>query len=370
MISRVAECCFWLLRYVERAESTARLLDVNHDVALDASVRDSQRWKPIVIVMGEQESFEEQLGEDAYDNDDLCVEYLTWNEKNPASIYSCLHWARENARTTREVISREMWEVLNTGWQWLNQTGRQAYRADRPAFYERVRSFCGEFHGTLHNTLSHGQAFDFMRAGTLLERINQTARVMDVKYHWIEQSPAPGSKESPMEAAQWVALLRLCCAMEPFFKQQRALATGPAVVDFLLKDTLFPRSVLHCYIHLERYLARIDGSTLRTQPSTARLLAASMVERLSQCDVRDVLRHSLHDEVTHIITNTAELSACLQSEFFDPPVPRRTRLEAARPAAAQSPAQSQTQTQSAASDTTSQSQSQGLTPTEGRAQTQ
>lgn len=344
MISRVAECCFWLLRYVERAESAARLLDVNHDVALDASVRDSQRWKPVVIVMGEQEGFEKQLGEDAYDNDDLCVEYLTWNEKNPASIYSCLHWARENARTTREVISREMWEVLNTGWQWLNQSGRQAYRSDRSAFYERVRSLCGEFHGLTHNTLSHGEAFDFMRTGTMLERINQTARVMDVKYHWIERSPTPG-RESPMEAAQWVALLRLCCAMEPFFKQQRALATGTGVVEFLLKDALFPRSVLHCYTHLETSLGRIDALTRRTTPSKARVLANSMVEKLSNADVNGILRQSLHDEITSIIDNTAELNSALQREFFDPPM---------RSAAIMSQSQS--------TSTMSQSQSMGSAP--------
>ncbi len=319
MISRVAECCFWLLRYVERAECTARLLDVNHDVALDASVRDSQRWKPVVIVMGEQESFEKQLGENAYDNDDLCVEYLTWNDKNPASIYSCLYWARENARTTREVISREMWEVLNTGWQWLNQSGRQAYRSDRSAFYEKVRSLCNEFYGLTFNTLSHGQAFEFMLAGTMLERINQTARVMDVKYHWISRSPIPG-RESPMEAAQWVALLRLCCAMEPFFKQESALATGPGVVEFLLKDSLFPRSVLHCYLALENYLGRIDKHTRRTTPNKGLVLVKSMVEKLSKSDVNDILRSSLHDELTKVIENTAELNACLQREFFDPPM--------------------------------------------------
>jgi uncharacterized alpha-E superfamily protein len=344
VISRVAECCFWLLRYVERAECGARLLDVNNDVALDASVRDSQRWKPVVIVMGEQESFEKKLGENAYDNNDLCVEYLTWNDKNPASIYSCLYWARENARTTREVISREMWEVLNTGWQWLNQSGRQAYRSDRSAFYEKVRSLCGEFYGLTYNTLSHGEAFDFMRAGMMLERINQTARVMDVKYHWISRSPTPG-RESPMEAAQWVALLRLCCAMEPFFKQQRALATGPTVVEFLLKDTLFPRSVLHCYTALENYLARIDKHTRRTTPSKGHILVKKMVEQLSKSDVNDILQTSLHDQLTSMIDGTAELNACLQREFFDPPM--RAALQN-QTSAAQSQSQTQSQTQSTA----------------------
>src|SRR5690606_5896624 len=151
-------------------------------------------------------------------------------------------------------------------------------------------------------------------------------------YHWISRSPVPG-RESPMEAAQWVALLRLCCAMEPFFKQQRALATGPAVVDFLLKDTLFPRSVLHCYIALENYLTRIDKHTRRTTPNTAHALVTSMIEKLSSADVDDILRTSLHHELTNVINGTAEINACLQREFFDPPMRAQSQ-------------QSQTQSQS------------------------
>jgi uncharacterized alpha-E superfamily protein len=338
VISRVAECCFWLSRYVERAESTARLLDVNHDVTLDASVRESQRWKPVVIVMGEQEGFEEHLGTGAYDDDEVCVDYLTWYDKNPASIYSCMLWARENARTTREVISREMWELLNTGWQWLNTGGKQEYRTDRPSFYQRVRSLCHEFLGLTYSTLSHGEAFDFMRMGTVLERINQTARVMDVKYHWIVRKPSAtngrGSKESPQEAAQWVALLRLCCAMEAFFKQQRALATGPAVADFLLLDPLFPRSVLHCYMDLEKYLTRLDTLTGRPSASRSRHLAHTMLERLKAMDLATALQRSLHDELTEVIENTAEIGSSLQREFFDPPMRAKTNV-----------GQSQTQTQ-------------------------
>lgn len=340
MISRVAECCFWLLRYVERAENSARLLDVNHDVTLDASVRESQRWKAVVIVMGEQEGFEEHLGTGAYDEDEVCIDYLTWYDKNPASIYSCMYWARENARTTREVISREMWELLNTGWQWLNSSGKHEYRTDRASFYQRVRSLCHEFHGLTYSTLSHGEAFDFMRMGTILERINQTARVMDVKYHWIVRKPAAtngrGSKESPQEAAQWVVLLRLCCAMEAFFKQQRAIATGPAVADFLLLDPLFPRSLLHCYQDLEKLLQRLDTGTGRSAPSQSRVLAHTMLERLKAMDLTTALKHSLHDELTEVIDNTAEIGSCLQREFFDPPM---------RPKAPSSPAQSQSQSQ-------------------------
>ncbi len=335
MISRVAECCFWLLRYIERLESTARLLEVNRDVVLDTSVFDAERWKPVVVVIGEQQRFEDLLGTNAYSNDDTCEHYLTWDERNPVSIRSSLHWARENARMTREVISREMWELLNRAWQWLAGAGKRQYRTDRASFYQYLRSICQEFQGLSYNTLSHGEAFDFMRLGNLLERINQTARVMDVKYHWF--SPRDSDQpETPLEAAQWVALLRLCSAMEPFFKQHRVTPNGARVASFLLQDELFPRAVLHCYVRVNEYLARIESFTQsdllarRDAPSEARQLVATMTKHLRTTGVEAILERGLHEELTDVIQNTVDIGNCLQREFFDPPVVARSARAAAQ----------------------------------------
>lgn len=320
MISRVAECCFWLQRYIERLESTARLLEVNRHIALDTSVLDAERWKPVVTVMGEQTRFEELVGVAAYNDDDCCEQYLTWDDRNPVSIRSSLYWARENARTTREVISREMWELLNTSWQWLSGAGKRHYRSDRASFYQHLRSMCQEFQGLSYNTLSHGEAFDFMRLGNLLERINQTARVMDVKYHWFAPQTPSKQAETPLEAAQWVALLRLCSAMEPFFKQHRTTPSGPGVASFLLQDELFPRSVLHCYLRLDNFLERIERLTQRQELSHSRQLVQVMVSHLRTAPVGSILERGLHEELTDVIQNTMDIGQRLQQEFFDPPV--------------------------------------------------
>ncbi len=316
MISRVAECCFWLTRYMERADSTARLLGVNHDIILDAAIGTTDRWKPLVIVLGEQQGFEKRVGVKGYKSDALCEKYLTWDEKNPASIRSALYWARENARTTREVISREMWELLNSSWQWLNTQGKRAYRADRAQFYQHIRSLCQEFQGLSFNTLSHDEAFDFMCIGSQLERINQTARVMDVKYHWVSEA-GTSAAESPQEAALWVALLRLCMGMESFFKQQRAVVTGPLVAGFLLQDHLFPRSVLHCYEQLDPLLERVEGLTHRKTQTKSRKLVRQMIQTLNGRSISAILADSLHDQLTAVINNTGHIGTCLHSEFFD-----------------------------------------------------
>lgn len=320
MISRVAENCFWLNRYIERAESTARVASVNRFMVLDADIHDAERWKPVLAAVGEQDRFERLFGADAYDSDKTCEAYLTWSEDNPVSIKSSLYYARENARMTREVISREMWETVNTWWQWLNsRAARNEYVKDRIQFYQRVQSMAAEFQGVCHNTMLHEEPFDFMRLGMLLERVNQTARLMDVKHHWLTAGDAGG----PREAAQWVAILRMCSAAEPFFKRHRAAPTATHVAEFLLKDTTFPRAVLHCGDRAVNFLKRIDKNARRSSSSTSTQLARGLATRLRKARFHDVLAKGLHEELTHVIVTAAAIGGQLRTDFFDPPRPGR-----------------------------------------------
>lgn len=316
MISRVAENCFWLSRYIERADSTARVVSVNRFTVLDADLHDAERWKPVVIVVGEQERFESLFGAKAYDSDVASEQYLTWSEQNPVSIKASLHWARENARMTREVISREMWETVNTSWQWLNSPSAQReYKKDRIQFYQRIRSMCAEFQGVCHNTMLHEEPFDFMQLGTMLERASQTARLMDVKHHWLT-SDAKAGVESPRESAQWVAVLRLCAAVEPFFKRNRLAPTGPLVAEFLLRDRTFPRAVLHCLERALIFLRRIEETANRKAALSVGLLR-EQVQRLEAADFQQGLAQGLHRELTHVIATGAELDSQLAIDFFD-----------------------------------------------------
>lgn len=320
MISRVAESCFWLHRHVERAESVARLLAVNHFTVLDAGIHDAERWRPVVVVVGEKERFLEIFGPEGFNDDEQAEQYLTWDDRNPISIKASVFWARENARTIREVISREMWENINACWQWLNRDdARRTYRDNRGEFFQRVRSMAAEFQGVCHSTLLHEEPFDFMRLGMLMERANQTARVMDVKTHWLTSVPAAPGIENPQEAAQWAALLRLCAAHEPFLKRFRTAPTGPHVAEFLLKDMSFPRSVLHCFDRARNFLSRIHRSLEgRENPPQAMPLLLRMITRLKQQDVSNVAATDLHAELTHIIDTAAEVCTLIHADFFDP----------------------------------------------------
>jgi uncharacterized alpha-E superfamily protein len=348
VISRVAESCFWLFRYIERAESCARLVSVNRLLMLDAGLGDVERWKAVIVVLGEQERYEKLIGADKYHDDDTAEEYLTWSDQNPVSIRSNLAWARENARMTREVISREMWETLNTWWQWFNSgAAKREYRKDRSQFYQRIRCMCAEFQGISDNTMLHEEPFDFMRLGMALERANQTARLMDVSHYRIavndrvlpseklpysDVSPASdkGAIETPWQSAHWVGQLKLCAADEPFFKRNRAAPTGKAVAAFLLHDPTFPRSVLHCFQRGAELLSSIEGAAQRKTASPSLERVRDMVSRLRSSDIGTVIKSGLHEELTRVVNTAAAVCNQLHDDFFDPTTEPAPELAPAR----------------------------------------
>jgi uncharacterized alpha-E superfamily protein len=346
VISRVAESCFWLLRYIERAESSARLVSVNRLIVLDADVAAVERWRPVIVVVGERERFEELFGTDQYHDDEATEEYLTWSEKNPVSIRNNLYWARENARMIREVISREMWETLNTWWQWFNgRAAQREYRKDRTQFYQRIRSMCAEFQGVSHDTMLHEEPWDFMRLGMALERANQTARLMDVTHHRVAANDKQ-TLETPWQSAQWVSQLRLCAADEPFFKRNRSAPTGSAVVAFLLQDPTFPRSVRHCFERAEESLGNIEVAAERRGPTPSLVAVRSIVDRLRSQNIAHVIQTGLHAELTHVVDTTASVGEQLHQDFFDPSTEFDVEVASRAPAAKSTGSQSQTQSQS------------------------
>lgn len=338
MISRVAESCFWLHRYMERAESTARLLAVNRFTVLDAAIQGAERWRPVIVVVGEEERFLDLAGANQFDDDDLAERYLTWGEENPISIQATIYWARENARTIREVISPEMWETLNTFFQWVNgPSGEREFVEDRANFYQKVRDMTAQFQGTCHSTMLHEEPFDFMNLGMMLERVSQTARVMDVMHHWLSAAPTLPNVVTALESAQWAALLRFCSATEPFFKRASGAPTGPAVAEFLLKDEAFPRSTLHCLDRARYFLERIQRRIQRPRPPAAYDLILPLSESLRERSMEQIFSEGLHLELTRIIDTIAQACELISSEYFHPGPSKAPATEAPVPRASLTP---------------------------------
>ncbi len=319
MISRVAESCFWLARYLERAETMARLISVHSAFVLDVDLPSTERWMPLVIVAGEEERFRALYDEAATSDGELVQRYLTWEQNSPVSILTSLASARENARTIRETISLEMWETINDLWLWLNgPAARALYARERHSFYHRIRNSCWLFYGAVANTMLHEKAYYFMRLGTLLERPGQTARILDVHHHSFGRTQP--EFESAAEVAQWAALLRSCSGIEPFLKRGAGEISGQAVAGFLLLDRAFPRSV---YFNLERATRVLD--TLR--PPHARSIGeraaaglAEIVAELEHMRIDTVMERGVHEVLTWVVDSTARVCATVAEEFFHPPL--------------------------------------------------
>jgi uncharacterized alpha-E superfamily protein len=317
MIARVAESCFWLNRYAERVETLARMLDVNAAFQLDVDLPDAQRWRPLVVVIGQERQFTELTPRAQMDDGEVVQQYLTWNEDNPSSILSSLRGARENARTIREVVSLEMWETLNELWVWMREpAARRLYDVDRHEFYTHLRDQCLLFHGTAEATMLHEHPFEFMRLGTALERAQQTARVLDVKYH--SMGPAE-DVESAAEAANWLATLRFCSGVEPFFKREANVVSGHAIAAFLLLERAFPRSVLHNLEHAQHLLDLVRGGWPGAPGGRTHDRLEGVLERVREIDVDALMSvQGLHEEMTWIVDETARVCSTLTQDMFDP----------------------------------------------------
>jgi uncharacterized alpha-E superfamily protein len=310
MISRVAEHCFWFARYLERAENTARILEVNRTLLLDFHVPHERQWMPIVIISGIPDFPEEKA------TSEYVQEHLTWEEENPFSVVSSLAWARENARIIREVISAEMWERMNYYHLWMRSADtREMYESDRSEFYAQIRRINQLLHGISDATMAHGEAWEFFRLGKHLERACQTARILDVKYHIL--LPTVDEIGSPVDHAHWMAILMSCSGYEPFHKKVRlsTLDPGASVAEFLIFDDQFPRSVHHCLTACQTSVEAIGRPTgISLTPADQQL--SNLLNWLDSRTIRDVILEGLHESLTHVVDHIHNIGTAIHETYF------------------------------------------------------
>jgi len=278
MISRVADHCFWFGRYLERAESTARVLQVTAALAIDSDLTPQQCWLPVVTIAGERDRFEAECGEDALGDGEAVQEYLAFG-KAPVSLAQSIASARENARSIRETISLEVFESINELHLWLQSPRARAdYEEHRYGFYRHVRRETQLGLGLLRGTMLHDAPLDFIWLGVMLERTGQTARILDVHHHAFSTAASGAAETHPVvEVSLWLSLLRACYGFESFMKSHRGPVTGQAVSSFLIWEARFPRSVRHCLKRARERLAKIH-------PENGRLPALRAQERLRALD--------------------------------------------------------------------------------------
>jgi len=274
MLSRVANTLYWMVRYVERADNLARLIDVNQQLLLDSERLDSERlrafWQPIVQSTGDEETFNSIYDEAGSAE---VIRFLTDDPRNPNSITSCIALARENARTVRDQLSDELWEELNSLYLFTrsSEAGR-LIATDPTRYYGRIRQAAVSFLGSAASTTPRDEQWDFMELGRHLERADKTTRFLDVASYLPD-----GASAAQSAALHWSAILRSCGALGAFRAFERAI-TARGVVDFLVFSKIFPRSVRFCIERADVCLHRISGTPRGTfsneaERETGRLLA-------------------------------------------------------------------------------------------------
>src|SRR5688572_29108524 len=203
LLSRVADAVYWMARYIERAENVARFIGVNLHLQLDLPLEPAYQWQPLIDASGDAEPFLRQHDVASEEN---VIPFLAFDAANPNSIFSCLRSARENARSIRETISREMWEQVNSMYLQFQFQRSAPQHESMPEVLRGIRLACHMFQGITDSTMSHNEAWHFLRLGRMMERADKTSRILDVKYFIL--LPSTTGAGTPYDDLHWSAVLK------------------------------------------------------------------------------------------------------------------------------------------------------------------
>ena len=309
MLSRTADHLFWMSRYTERAENLARLLDVTWQMSfLPQSIEAvNQNWNAVLVLNSLEEVFSKKYGNQV--TGDNVLRFMISDTDNPGSIHSCLRSAKENAHAVRGTVTTEMWETLNATWLELRpQTFEQISAGGVSDFFEWVKMRSSLSRGVTVGTLLQDEAFNFIRLGTLLERADNTARILDVKYHVLR----PQDDEEATDFYQWGAVLRSVSAFEVYRKAYRDVITPARVAELLILRDNMPRSLLFCMNGVIKNLKLIANSHSDETIRRAGMLHA----QLRYGRVEDILAQGLHEYLTDFMDRIYDLGNGISSDFL------------------------------------------------------
>jgi len=313
MLSRVANSIYWMNRYIERVENYARFVGVNFNLALDLPPDVDEQWEPLLIATADHYLFykyyEKPTKEDV-------IHFLTFDKRNPNSIISCLYEARENARTIRETISKEMWESISTFYLSIKSTNPDHFRNmdHMQSYFTDIRKSCQLFHGVVDSSITRNEAWHFGRLGRHIERADKCSRFLDVKYFTLLQDS--GTSGSTLDLMLWTAVLKSVSAYNMYRQTHRAL-TPMNIVAFLILDKLFPRSIAYCVRQAELSLYAIAGSIPeRGHTNPAERVLSKIRTELEFTDVEDVFKMGLHEYLDKFQTKNNEVDNAIFDMYF------------------------------------------------------
>ncbi|KQV82495.1 hypothetical protein ASD15_10790 [Massilia sp. Root351] len=307
MLSRTADHLFWMARYTERAENTARMLDVNVQTSmLPQSEQDAARgWRAMLGISELQQAYDRK--HDTVEGRAV-IDFMVRDPSNPSSIAACLKEARENARAVRGTLTTEVWEIQNQTWLDLQKRLNNGVLEHDPSqFFEWVKYRSHLSRGVTLGTMLRDDAVHFIRLGTFLERADNTARILDVKFH--------GARDAEDgDFYYWAALLRSVSGFEIYRKVYRDIITPARVAELLMLRADMPRSLLACMDEVVQNLHQVRNDLSR---DTERL-AGKLHAELQFGRIDDILQAGLHDTLTEFLQRIYELGNRISRDFLVP----------------------------------------------------
>ncbi|MFT5539015.1 MAG: putative alpha-E superfamily protein [Alphaproteobacteria bacterium] len=313
VLSRSADHLYWMSRYIERAENTARILDVSDRLGLlpagtEGDGDGGTEWNAVLRITGDTKNFNSRFPEASAAN---VITHMTLDPKNPSSIYSTIRSARENARAERVCITTEMWEALNSTWLEISKLtpARLATRGYRN-FFDWIKERSHLFRGAAVATMLRDERYHFLRLGTFMERADNTARILDVKYHIL----LPDIKDvgSAIDHFQWGSLLRSVSAYRNYHHAYKQVIAPMNVADLLIFNDSFPRSLHACLNETVDILDAIEGP----RGNEAERLAGEIHATLHYGRIETVFKQGLHEFLSDFIIRNNLLSREIQSAYL------------------------------------------------------
>jgi uncharacterized alpha-E superfamily protein len=319
MLSRTADHLYWMARYMERAENTARMLDVNYQTSLLPRSADAAEkgWKGLLSISELSGDFAERYGDIHARN---VMDYMVRDEKNPSSIHSCLLAARENARAVRGTLTTEVWETQNQTWlEFKRLLASGLFQKDPSEAFEWVKFRSHLSRGVTVGTMLQDEAFHFLRIGSFLERSDNTARLLDVKFHAMDtefSNPMMNGngKDQEYDFYHWSAILRSMSGFEVYRKAYRNVIRPEKVAELLILRPDMPRSLAACMNevvgNLERVANEQSGETLRC--------AGRIRSDLQYGRIDEIVATGLHAFLTQFLERVGTLGAGISRDFLVP----------------------------------------------------
>ncbi len=322
MLSRTADHLFWMARYTERAENTARMLDVNIQTSMlpQSAETAEQGWRAMLGISELQEVFDDKYG--LLTPMDV-LDFMVRDPDNPSSIAACLTEARENARAVRGTLTTEVWETLNTTWLDMQSLLKDGLLAQDPSqFFEWVKYRSHLSRGVTIGTMLKDEAMHFIRLGTFLERADNTARILDVKFHGVQDNGHEeeasnnrrGEADSPIDFYYWAAILRSVSGFEVYRKVYRDVITPAQVAELLILRSDMPRSLLAC---MDEVVANLQQVRNDVSYDTERF-AGKLHAELKFSRIEDILAGGLHDYLTRFLEQVYDLGNRVSRDFLVP----------------------------------------------------